>query len=257
MINVVVTEEDIHAVEKLRAQGEFPMALAITQDLLRRSHDDDTRIRLLFNEICCSTRLSLDDVTNAAIVALDKLPNPEMSRLFVNMIRAISFMELYKPQAALDLIEVSLQSELMLLGEFQINKYQLLAYKGSSLVSLGRLEEALVVLDQAHNMYPDGEREPAILIDQANCLMAFKRYEDSYNAASYVLSRGDKERGTLAMQYMAESRMWQGRVQESLVIYSDLVKRLPCKLIDEERIQTGIKCGMDYLERHNSKNKPS
>jgi hypothetical protein len=75
------------------------------------------------------------------------------------------------------------------------------------------------------------------------------RYEDAYAAASKVLNRGDEEMTTLAMQYMAECRVWQSRVPEALELYAAIQKRLPCRLVQEERIQKGITNAMAYLEK--------
>jgi len=150
MLNVVVTEKEVQVAEKLRGQGEYATALALTQDMLSRVHDEDMRFRLLYNAVCCSTRLNLDEVTDAAIIELDNLPNPDMSRFFVNMIKAMSYLALNRPQEALDLIDLNLKTGFMEKEEFQINKYQLLASRGSALVFLGRREEALVSLTEAH-----------------------------------------------------------------------------------------------------------
>ena len=118
---------------------------------------------------------------------------------------------------------------------------------------LGRPEDALVALAEAHAMYPNGERETAILVDRANCLMTLDRYDESYDAAQQVLNRGDEEMSTLAMQYMAECRMWQSRVPEALEIYVAIQKRLPCRLVQEERIQSGIRNATAHLEKRNQR----
>jgi tetratricopeptide (TPR) repeat protein len=257
MSEIVVTEEEIEAAEKLRGQGEFATALALTQDMLNRTQDDGMRMRLLFDVLYCSTQLFLDNITDDAIRELDKLPDPKMSRVFVNFIQAISYIAHGMAQEGLDLIDANLRSEYMNRDDFQIWKYKHLAYKGSALIWLARPDEALALLADAHAMYPDGEREISILVNQANCLMALDRYDEAYNAASQVLNRGDEEMATLAMQHMAECRMWQGKVQESLELYRDLLKRLPCRLVQEERIQAGIKNGMAYLEKRSPQGKPS
>ena len=89
-------------------------------------------------------------------------------------------------------------------------------------------------------MCPDGEREAAILIDQTNCLMALGRYDEAYSAASQALNRGEEDMATLAMQYMAECRLWQGRIPEAGKLYMDIQKRLPCRLVNETRIKEGM-----------------
>ena len=214
----------------LRGQGEYATALALTQDMLSRVQDEDVRMRLLYNAVCCSTRLNLDKVTDAAIIELDNLPNPDMSRFFVNMIKAMSYLALNRPQEALDLIDLNLKTGFMEKEEFQINKYQLLAYRGSALVFLGRREEALVSLTEAHMMYPDGERETDILFDQANCMNELKKYREAYCLLEQVLKRESGEMATLAMQYMADCCMGLGKVSEALKLFADILKKLPCSL---------------------------
>ncbi len=251
MPKVGITEEEIEAAEKLRAKGEFATALALTQGMLNRAPGDDTRMRLLFDLLYCSTRLCEDDLTKGAIAELEKLPEPAMSRMFADFIQAISHISHGKALPGLFLIEVNLRSEFMEREDFRVCKYEHLAYKGSALIWLARPEDALAVLAEAHAIYPNGERETAILIDKANCLMTLDRYDEAFDAAQQVLNRGDEEMATLAMQHMAECRMWQSRVPEALALYAAILKRLPCRLVQEERIQTGMKNAMAYLEKRN------
>jgi tetratricopeptide (TPR) repeat protein len=251
----MLNEEEIQAAEVLRAKGEFASALALTQDMLSRVEDEDTRMRLLFDVLYCSTELCLDAVTNAAIAELAQMPQPRMSRIFVDFIQAMSDIAHGHFQRGLDLLEANLKSEFMEQDDFQFWKYKHLAYKGSALTGLGRCPEALEALAEAHRMKPGGERETAILIDQANCLQALGRYYESYEAASQVQARGDDEMATWGMQYMAESRMWQGMVPEALKIYMQVQKRLPCRLVEEDRIQLGIERAISYLEKRTSQEK--
>jgi tetratricopeptide (TPR) repeat protein len=240
MPDAVVTEEEIEAAEKLRGKGEYATALALTQDMLNRAQDDDKRMRLLFDVLYCSTRLCLDSTTDDAIRELEKLPDPKMSLVFADFIQAMSFIARGKAQEGLDLINANLNSAFIDRDDLQIWKYKHLAYKGSALIWLARPAEALVSLAEAHTMYPDGEREAAILIDKTNCLMALGRYDEAYNAASHVLNRGEEEMATLAMQYMAECRLWQGRMPEAGKLYMEIQKRLPCRLVNEKRIKEGM-----------------
>lgn len=251
MSKVEVKEEEIEAAEKLRGEGEFDVALARTQEMLGRAQDDETRMRLLFDVLYCSTRLCKDDLTKEAIAELESLPEPAMSRVFASFIQAMSHIAHGKDLQGLCLIEANLKSEFLEREDFRVWKYKHLAYKGTALIGLARPEEALAVLSAAHTMYPDGERETAILIDQANCLLALDRYDEAFDVARQVLDRGDEDMATLAMQYLAECRMWQSRVPEALELYSALQKRLPCRLVQEERIRTGIKNAMAYLEKRN------
>ena len=87
----MLTEQEIDAAERLRAKGEYATALALTQEMLTRVEDADTRMRLLFDVLYCSTRLCLDDVTTRAIAELEQMPQPRMSRIFVDFIQATSY----------------------------------------------------------------------------------------------------------------------------------------------------------------------
>ncbi len=256
MPKIALTEDEISEPEKLSTKGEFVEALALSQDMLSRANDDETRTRLLYNVVICSTALRMNSVADNAVVELGKLPDPKMSSVFAVFFQAVSHLSLGRAQEALDLINTNMKSEFIEREDFQIWKYELLAYKGRALTYLARPEESLVALEQAHKMFPEGKRETDILIDQANCMMALKRYEDAYMAASQVHRLDSGETATLAMQYMAECRMWQGRVQESLTLYRDLLKKLPCRLVNEERIQDGIRNGMAYLEERRPQGKP-
>lgn len=252
-----ITEDEIREPEVLSAQGEFVAALALSQNMLRRVNDAETRIRLLFNVVICSTALSMTSITEDAIAELEKLPDAKMSVMYATFFQAVSHLAVGRAKVALDLIDSNLKSELTEREDFQIWKYKHLALRGRALAYLARCEESLAALAQAHQMYPGGEKEVDILIDQANCLGALKRYDEAYMAASQVPGLDSGETATLAMQYMAECRMLQGRVQESLALYRDLLKKLPCRLVNEERIQSGIKNGIAYLEKYHPSGKPS
>ncbi len=94
------------------------------------------------------------------------------------------------------------------------------------------------------------------VIDQANCLLALDRFDDSYHAARQVLSRGDEEMTTLAMLYMAECRMWQSKASDALQIYVDIRRRLPCRLVAEDRVQLGMDRAVAYLEKQGRQDRP-
>lgn len=257
MQDAAITEDEIREPEVLSAQGEFIAALALSQEMLHRVHDDETRIRLLFNVVICSTALCMTSVTDDAIAELEKLPDAKMSALYAAFFQAVSHLAVGRAEEALDLIDSNLKSELTEREDFQIWKYKHLALKGRALAYLARCEESLAALAQAHQMYPKGEKEIDILIDQANCLGALKRYDEAYMAASQAAELDSGENAALAMQYMAECRMLQGRVPESLALYRELLKKLPCRLVNEERIQSGIRNGMAYLEKHHPGGRPS
>jgi tetratricopeptide (TPR) repeat protein len=184
----MLNDEEIEAAEKLRAKGELTTALVLTQDMLVRAEDEYTRMRLLFDVLYCSMQLRLDEVTNGAISELERMSQPRMSRVFVDFIQATSDIAHGHFQRGLDLIDTNLKSEFMKRDDFLVWKYKHLAYKGSALVGLDRCPQALSALAEAHRMNPNGDRETAILIDQANCLLALDKYDESYKAASQVPS---------------------------------------------------------------------
>ena len=213
-------------------------------------------MRLLFDVLYCSTRLCLDDVTTRAIAELEQMPQPRMSRI-VDFIQAMSFIANGHSQLGLDLIEANLKSEVRFHGDdFREWKYKHLAYKGSALAGLGQCQKALTALDEAHLMNPNGRRQAAILIDQVNCLLALDRYDDSYDTARQVLGRGDEEMTTLAMLYMAECRMWQARASDALQIYVEIRRRLPCRLVAEDRVQLGMDRAVARLEKRSRQDRP-
>jgi tetratricopeptide (TPR) repeat protein len=191
----------------------------------------------------------LNEVTDHTIAELEKLPQPDASRIIADFIQAMSCIALGNAQDGLSLIEKNLESKLMEQDDFRFWKYRHFAYKGNALTWLARPREALIALDSAHAMDPNGDRETAILTDKANCLLALDRYQEAYDAASRVLGRGDEEMATLAMNYMAECRMWQKRWQEALSLYAALQKRLPCRLVQTERVEACIKSAEARFKR--------
>jgi len=172
------------------------------------------------------------------------------------MTQASALVDFGRAQEALDLINANLKTALLQKEEFWDWKYEYLFLKGRSLTRLAHCEEALRTFDEAHDMNPNGKFEADILIGRSNCLSYLARYDEAYNAANQVLIRGDVEKATLAMQYMAECRMWQSRVSEALELYVAIQKRLPCRLVEEERIRTGIKNAMARLEKLKPQGKP-
>jgi tetratricopeptide (TPR) repeat protein len=240
MPKAVVTEEEIEVAEKLRGQGEFATALALTQDMLSRVQDGDAKMRLLFDVLYCSTRLGADDLTSNAIHALEQMPQPEMSRIFIDWIQAVSYISFGREQEALDLLEANLKTEFMEREDFVIWKYKHLAYKGQALAFLQKWEDALTSSEEAHKICQGGQMEADILINKSLCLKALGRYEEAYATASQVQKWNSVEMATLAMQYMAECRLWQGRIPEAGKLYMEIQKRLPCRLVDEKRIKEGM-----------------
>jgi tetratricopeptide (TPR) repeat protein len=265
-----VTEEAIDAAEKLRSKGEFAASLELTQKLLVCAEDDGTRMRLLFNVVSCAASLDCSEIAETAIHELENLPQPELSRVLANLRRAWAETSLGRPMNALGILDMDLATGLFDAESMQIHKYQLYLFKGEALLHLGRATEALEWLDRAHELYPTIEStssteerqifawvEPNIQINRANCLLAFDRYEESFQAAEQVLKFDKADLTTFAMQYMAGCRLWQRRVPEALEIYAKLKKRLPCRLVEESRIDQGISNCMNYLEKQRLPSRPS
>lgn len=267
----LVTEEAIDAAEKLRAKGEYATALELSQQMLDRTEDGDFRMRLLFDVVRCAACLDRQDIVESAITELEKFPKPEISRVLANLSRAWAETSLGRPGNALNLLDMGLATRLFEADDMRVHKYQLCLFKGEALVHLRKAQEALEWLDQGHALFPTVEStssieeekifgwvEPNIQVNRANCLLALDRLDESINAASEVIKFSDHpDLCTLALQYMAECRVWQGREREALGIYAELKKRLPCRLIDENRMNQVIANCMSRLEKRQSLGKPS
>lgn len=264
------TEEEIDAAEKLRAKGEFAAALTSIKEMLDRANNEGSRMRLLFDVVSCSALLELDEVTEQAMNELGTMPQPQFSRVLANMSRAYAEDQLGRPEKALAFLDMNLETGYFEREDFRIHKYQLCLFKGQALVRLRRVTEALDWLDKAHEMYPsedsahdETERlifcwvEPSIQINRANCLLVLDRFDEAFDAAKMVTQRTDGDLATFARQYMAECRLWQSRVPEALELYVDLKKRLPCRLVQEYRIEQGIANCMNYLEKQRPLSRPS
>jgi len=265
-----VTEGAIGAAEKLRSKGEFAAALDLCQQMLACTQDGDLRMRLLFDIVSCAASLDQPVVVESAMAELDKMPNHEYSRVLANLNRAWAETSLGRPANALNLLDMGLATGLFEADDMRVHKYRLCLFKGDALLHLRRPEQALEWLDRGHELYPTIEAgssaeerqifgwvEPNIQINRANCLLAFDRYEESFQAAEQVRKFDKPDLATLAMQYMAECRVRQCRVPEALEIYSRLKERLPCRLVDESRIREGISNCMSYLEKQKPSSRPS
>ncbi len=257
-----VTEAEIAASEDCSAARDYARSLKLSRDMLDRTADLNFRMRLLFGIVLCAAMLERQEVLDFAYKELNNLPEPDELRVLANLNRAFAEYELGRPANALHIVDTGLQTGLFDKEGWKIHKYRCFFSKGVSLTSLKRPSEGLECLDAAHSLYPseasagdETERsifrrlEPRIQIARANCLLGLDHYEDSYFAAEKVKSFDDAELAALALQYMAECRVWQGRVPEALEIYADLKKRLPCRFVDEERIKTGVANCVSYLER--------
>jgi tetratricopeptide (TPR) repeat protein len=257
-----VTEAEIEAAESYSAKREFAKSLNLAQEMLKRTEASDLRMRLIFGVVLCSSMLDLSEARDCALRELDTLPQPEELRALANLNRAFAENELGRPANALQILETSLQTGFFDKKDWRIHRYRCLFLKGVSLTALKRLNSALECLEAAHSLYPNDtfagdeaehrifrQTEPSLQIERANCFLGLGRFEDSYSSAETVRGFEDPELATLALQYMAECRVWQGRVPEALEIYADLKKRLPCRLVDEARVQQGITNCMNDLEK--------
>lgn len=249
MTGSAVAEEEIVAAEKLSASGDFATALVKHEENLGRALDDGTRTRILYGIVFCSARLNRDDVTNQALEALRQLPDATTACGFADLFRARAYIEIGREREALDLINGNLKLQFIDDAAFREWKYENLFILGHSLTRLARCTEALSAYARAREILPDGKFEIDVLIAESNCLMALGRYDESFEKASRALNGSDSELAALAMQYMAECRVLQGRVPAALRLYADLRKRLPCRLVDENRVQIGITNCMNYLEK--------
>jgi tetratricopeptide (TPR) repeat protein len=265
-----VTEKEIEAVESLSASSECSAALNLAQRLLLRDLEAGLRMRLLFTIVFCAATLDQPDLVEAAMSEFEKLPDSDRTRALANLNRAYAEIDLGRPKNALNILDMCLATGLFEADDMKIHKYRLCFLKGKALTRLRYAAEALEWLDNAHSLFPVIERarnvdekgifgwvEPSLQLERANCFMCLDRFEDSYRAAEEALNHDSGDLAAFALQYMAECRVWQKRVPEALALYSQLKKHLPNRLVDEERIQTGITNCMSYLEKLGSASRPS
>lgn len=258
MSKAAVTVEEIEEAEMLSARREFVASLTLLQEMLTRAPEVEMRMRILFDVVTCSTWLDRKEILNTAIQELKRFPDYEVSNAFIVRTQATALVDFGREQEAIELIDAFLGSAILQKKNFQDWKYEVLFLKGRALTGLARCDEALRVFDEAHSLCPEGRFETDILLDRSNCLLYLARYDEAYDAANQILTRGDEEKATLALQYMAECRMWQSRVPEALKLYVDIRKRLPSKLVEEERIETGFKNALARLEKlHDRRDRPS
>lgn len=232
----VVKSSEIEDVEQLRARGEYSLSLSRTEILLAKHPEDGLRTRLLFNVLYCSTRLDRDDLTAAVSQELETLPEPEMSRIFVNLIRAMSAVELGRAREALFLIDANLETAFLERDDFRIPRYDHFALKGKALARLHQWQDALAWLTKALKLYPNeiGEqwRTTDILCDMVVTLMGLERFDEAYEAANQIRARENGDLNTVAIHYMAACRLSQRRFSEAAELYQLLESRLPCHLVD-------------------------
>ena len=252
-----VIEQEIEAAIQLSAKREFAAAMVLYQEMLTRADDDEIRRKVLYGVVTCAVWLNREDLLTRAVEELKRLPDYEASHAFIVFTRARAALDFGRPQEALDLINENLASEVLQQADFRDRKYDRLYLKGRCLVRLKRCDEALDAFDAAHDINPEGEFETDMLIERSNCLLFAGRFGEAYSTASQVLSRSDDDMATLAMQYMAESRLWQREPREALALYASIQKRLPCPFIQEERIQNGIKSAVAQLEAAQPPSAPS
>jgi tetratricopeptide (TPR) repeat protein len=227
-------------------------------------------MRLLFTIVSCAASLDQPEVVESAIGEVGKLPDADRCRALANLNRAWAETSLGRPANALHILDTVLETGLFEATDMRIHKYRLCLFKGEALVHLSRPTDALVWLDAAHDLFPRIESacnieeqkifawiEPSIQIKRANSLLALDRIEESYRAAERVLDFDHPELAALALQYMAECRLWQSLAAEALKLYIDLKERLPSRLVDESRVEQGIANCMTYLDKRQPASKPS
>jgi hypothetical protein len=143
MANAAVSEKEVEKAEILRGDGATEASLALSQELLGRADDGDLRMRLLFNIVTCSASLELDEVADRALAELDKMPEPQFSRVLANMSRGHAEDKLGRPEKALAIFDMILETGYFEREDFRIHKYQLCLFKGQALARLKRDKEAL------------------------------------------------------------------------------------------------------------------
>jgi len=265
-----VTEEEIDAAEKLRSDGRFADALAETQTLLCRAKDQGTRMRLLFDVLYCSTQLGDDRLTDEAIRELEKMPEPQFSRVLAHSIRANAEIDLGRPHNALSILDISLETGYFEREDFRTHKYELYYFKGKALERLGRWEEALDWLERAHSTFPNEAScpdettrrifswtETEILFNKSRCMCGLNKYQEAHELAQQAYERSHGAIKTLALMYMANCKLMNGNFRDALKLYIDIQKQLPCRTISIDRLEEGIKRCREQMELRGTENKPS
>lgn len=265
-----VTEEQIDAAVVLRDHGEFSRALKLLQEALRRTQVPATRMLLLFHILSCSTQIEASDVTADAMGELERLPDSEVSRVLANLIRANAEIDLGRPQNALAILDLSLDTGLFEREDFRVHKYQLCLFKGKAFERLKRWNEALEWLERAHAIFPSVEScpdddsrkifswaETEILFNKARSMVGLGRFDEAFELSQRAYERENGDMQTLAMQYMANCRFNQGRVREALELYIEIQKLLPCRLVRVDQLQEGISRCLDHLGKPIPQSMPS
>lgn len=270
MTGPAVTEEQIDAVVRLRDQGEFVEALTLLQEMLRGAQDSATRMLLLFHILSCSTQIEASDVTADAMRELEELPDAKDTRVLANLIRANAEIDLGRPQNALAMLDLNLDTGLFDREDFRVHKYQLYFFKGKALERLKRWNEALEWLEQAHVIFPDlasctdedtraifGWAETEILFNKARSMHGLDRYDEAYELSRQAYEREQGDHQTLAMMYMASSLVMLRRFSEALKLYIEVQHRLPCRIIALDQLEEGIARCMSGISSRNPARKPS
>jgi tetratricopeptide (TPR) repeat protein len=261
----ILPEAEIDAANLLAPKDDHEAALKAYQHLLDRTDDVNQRFYLLYQIVKFASLLDRQDVVRASIAELDTMPEPDFSRAVASLDRAYAEIELRRPSNALALLEATFETGIFNVPAYRMHLFHLYWLKGRALVWLNLPEDALKSLEQAESIYTpstqihnEDERiffryvMPSLLIEKANCLIALDRPQDSFDSASRVKEFDSPDWATLALQYMAESRAWQGLTEEALKLYAELIPQLPCSLVDEARVRKGMENCMIRLEKQHN-----
>jgi tetratricopeptide (TPR) repeat protein len=260
-----LSEAEINAADTFCPKGEYSAALDAYDALLARTDDVNQRLYLLFQIVRNSSLLDRQDMVRAALTQLDAMPMPEFSRVIVSLDRAFAEIELRRPANALTLLDATLETKIFDAAEYRMHLFRLYWLKGRALDWLNRHSEALEALEHAEGIFPS-DREmcdetelslvnsvmPSLLITKASCFLTLDQLQASFDAALRVREFDSPDWSILALQYMAESRAWQGRTQDALKLYAELIPQLPCSLVDEARVRKGMANCMLRLEGSHS-----
>jgi tetratricopeptide (TPR) repeat protein len=244
-----MNEETIDSIERLKEAGDFDEAIHQILGGIDSATSDIERARYLINLIVCATNIGNETMAGSSIRDLFKLPLPADIALVRNYVSAVSYIDFFHPQRAVELLRANLSSDLLMDQAFFMQRYETLAQYGFALTHLERYSEALSSLNVAESAVPNGDLTANIRLYKATCLASLRRFDDAYVLAEGLICDGTAEIAIEAKFIMAQVRLAQGHFKEAVDLYRDVRKLLPSTRVSEIEVKGGIEAAMAGLTR--------